>query len=169
MKKKQIILIVIAAVLALSSITALPKGNVVGGVGCLVIAAVLVYLAFKPQKAVNNVDNQPQKAGGSRLQEKIRTKVVGVTYNNEDGTNRQDILAAMTGLEHLTIEKYSYNGEPAAYVKWDNKTLGNLSAELAKDLARKYPDADYTAELLELTGGNGNTIGCNIEISIISR
>ena len=59
----------------------------------------------------------------------------------------------MTGDEDITVEKYTYNGEPAAYIKWGNKVLGNLSAELAKDLAMKYPKARYTAEILEISGG----------------
>jgi hypothetical protein len=53
----------------------------------------------------------------------------------------------------IEIEKYTYNGEPAAYVKWGNKILGNLSAELARDLAGKYPNASYTAEILDISGG----------------
>lgn len=41
----------------------------------------------------------------------------------------------MTGDEEIQIEKTVYNGEPAAYVKWGDKVLGYLSAELYKDLA----------------------------------
>ena len=76
-----------------------------------------------------------------------------MTFNNEDGENRQDILSKMSGSEDITVEKYTYNGEPAAYVKWGDKVIGNLSAELAGDLARKYPKARYTAEILEISGG----------------
>lgn len=73
----------------------------------------------------------PAAASGSRVLDTIRTKVVGVTFNNEDGENRQDILSKMSGSEDITVEKYTYNGEPAAYVKWGDKVIGNLSAELA--------------------------------------
>ena len=63
-----------------------------------------------------------------------------MTFNNEDGENRQDILSKMSGSEDITVEKYTYNGEPAAYVKWGDKVIGNLSAELAGDLA-KVPES----------------------------
>ncbi len=76
-----------------------------------------------------------------------------MTFQNDDGESRQDILSRMTGDEEIEIEKTTYNGEPAAYVKWGNKILGYLSAELAKDLAAKYPNARYTAEILEISGG----------------
>ena len=38
-----------------------------------------------------------------------------LVFNNEDGENRQDILSKMSGSEEITVEKYTYNGEPAAY------------------------------------------------------
>lgn len=76
----------------------------------------------------------------------------------------------MTGAEEVTVEQYTYEGQPAACVKYGNNVLENLSAELAKDLKRKYPNARYTAEILEITGGgNGCSYGCNIELNIIEE
>lgn len=156
MAKKQIILYGVAALFAVSGIAALPGGNVTGGIGCLVIAAVCAFFGKKsgatPQEK-KTVAPKPAAASGSRIAETIRTKIVGVTFENEDGENRQDILSRMTGDEDITVEKYTYNGEPAAYIKWGNKVLGNLSAELAKDLAMKYSNARYAAEILEISGG----------------
>ncbi len=164
MAKKQIILYVVAALFAVSGIVALPSGNITGGIGCIVIAAVCFLLARKPEKEAAGQQAEPRATGtpaaasGSRIAETIRTKIVGVTFDNEDGENRQDILRTMTGDEGITVEKYTYNGEPAACIKWGNKVLGNLSAELAKDLARKYPQARYAAEILEISGGGGTDV-----------
>ena len=104
-------------------------------------------------KEMRKRTSEAAAVSGGRILDTIRTKVVGVTFNNEDGENRQDILSRMSGSEDITVEKYTYNGEPAAYVKWGDKVIGNLSAELAGDLARKYPKARYTAEILEISGG----------------
>ncbi len=164
MAKKQIILYIVAALFAVSGIVALPSGNITGGIGCIVIAAVCFLLARKPAKETAGQQEEPRTTGtpaaasGSRIAETIRTKIVGVTFDNEDGENRQDILRTMTGDEDIIVEKYTYNGEPAACIKWGNKVLGNLSAELAKDLARKYPQARYTAEILEISGGGGTNV-----------
>ena len=149
MTKKKVILLAAAALFAVSGLTALPSGNITGGVGCIVVAAVCAYFG----KENGNRTPAPAAASGGRILDTIRTKVVGVTFNNEDGENRQDILSRMSGSEDITVEKYTYNGEPAAYVKWGDKVIGNLSAELARDLARKYPKARYTAEILEISGG----------------
>jgi hypothetical protein len=159
MGKKKMVLYGVAALFAVSGVVALPSGNITGGIGCIVIAAVCFLLARKPakeaagQQATRRATGAP--AAGSRIAETIRTKVVGVTFQNDDGESRQDILSRMTGDEEIEIEKTTYNGEPAAYVKWGNKILGYLSAELAKDLAAKYPNARYTAEILEISGGGG--------------
>ena len=125
------------------------------------VAAVCAYFGLKKKNAGKENRNRtpaPAAASGGRILDTIRTKVVGVTFNNEDGENRQDILSRMSGSEDITVEKYTYNGEPAAYVKWGDKVIGNLSAELAGDLARKYTKARYTAEILEISGGGGTDV-----------
>lgn len=172
MGKKKMVLYGVAALFAVSGVVALPSGNVTGGIGCIVIAAVCFFMARKPAKeAAGQRAEQKVTAAASagKIAETIRTKIVGVTFENEDGENRQDILSRMTGDEQIEVEKYTYNGKPAAYVKWGNKILGNLSAELAEDLERKYPNAQYTAEILEISGGGVQTFGCNIELDVITQ
>lgn len=158
MAKKQMVFYGVAALFVVCGVVALPSGNVTGGVGCLVIAAVFAFFGKKSgaeagEPAAKQTAKPVAAARNGKIAETIRTKIVGVTYDNEDGENRQDILSRMTGDEDITVEKYTYNGEAAAYVKWGDKVLGNLSAELAKDLGRKYPKARYTAEILEISGG----------------
>lgn len=172
MAKKQMVLYGVAALFAVCGVAALPSGNITGGVGCLVIAAACAFFGKKSgtkteEPAVKQAAKPVAVVRNGKITETIRTKIVGVTYENEDGENRQDILSRMTGDEDIIVEKYTYNGEPAAYVKWGDKVLGNLSAELAKDLERKYPKARYTAEILEISGGGVQTFGCNIELDII--
>ena len=171
MGKKKVVLYGVAALFAVSGVVALPSGNITGGIGCIVIAAVCFLLARKPAREAAGQQATPRATGapaaGSRIAETIRTKVVGVTFQNDDGESRQDILSRMTGDEEIEIEKTTYNGEPAAYVKWDNKILGYLSAELARDLAARYPNARYTAEILEISGGGVQTFGCNIELDVV--
>jgi hypothetical protein len=153
MSKKKIIFIALAVLFAVSGLSALPGGNYKGGIGCIVIATVFGFFAFRNKAAQERDTTETVSASGSRLVDTIRTKLTGVTFDNEDGENRQDILSSMDGSEEITVEKYNYKGEPAAYVKWGNRILGNLSAELAKDLYNKYPKATYKAQILNITGG----------------
>lgn len=172
MGKKKMVLYGVAALLAVSGVVALPSGNITGGIGCIVIAAVCFLAARRKGHEAEGKQKEQTRTvtpvSSGKVVDTIRTKIVGVTFENEDGENRQDILGRMSGNEEIGIEKYTYNGKPAAYVKWGNKILGNLSAELAEDLARKYPNARYTAEILEISGGV-QTFGCNIEIDIVEE
>ena len=52
MTKKQVILLVVAALFAVSGLTALPSGNITGGGGCIVVAAVCAYFGLKKKSAV---------------------------------------------------------------------------------------------------------------------
>ena len=65
MAKKQIILYVVAALFAVSGIVALPSGNITGGVGCIVIAAVCFLLARKPEKEAAGQQEEPGKNGNA--------------------------------------------------------------------------------------------------------
>ena len=47
MTKKKVILVAAAALFAVSGLTALPSGNITGGVGCIVLAAVCAYFGLK--------------------------------------------------------------------------------------------------------------------------
>ena len=51
MTKKKVILLVVAALFAVSGLTALPSGNITGGVGCIVVAAVCAYFGLKKKRA----------------------------------------------------------------------------------------------------------------------
>ena len=162
MGKKKMVLYGVAALLAVSGVVALPSGNITGGIGCIVIAAVCFLAARRKGHEAEGKQKEQTRTvtpvSSGKVVDTIRTKIVGVTFENEDGENRQDILGRMSGDEEIEIEKYTYKGKPAAYVKWGNKILGNLSAELAEDLARKYPNARYTAEILEISGGGGTDV-----------
>ena len=115
-----------------------------------------------PQTPVTN--NTNASGSGSST---IRTKVVGVTFKNDDGTDRQEILATVYAGDALDLEPYEYNGAPAMAVIHANGCIGNIKADLAADLCSN-PYITYTAEVLEVTGGDGiKSYGCNIEITEI--
>lgn len=126
MTKKKVILLAAAALFAVSGLTALPSGNITGGVGCIVVAAVCAYFGLKKKSAGKENGNRtpaPAAASGGRILDTIRTKVVGVTFNNEDGENRQDILSRMSGdvIEDATPSVSQHTGETTVYVDRSNK------------------------------------------------
>lgn len=134
MTKKKVILVAAAALFAVSGLTALPSGNITGGAGCIVVAAVCAYFGLKKKSAGKENGNRtpaPAAASGSRVLDTIRTKVVGVTFNNEDGENRQDILSR-TEEEVESIENW-INGYPRKIHGYHS--AGELFEEEVKQLA----------------------------------
>lgn len=103
-----------------------------------------------------------------QLMETIPTKVVGVTYHNHEGTDRQLLLPRCHRGDPLTIVFYRYRGEPAYFVYAPCGEIGNLNRDLAADLYADYGDsAIFNAEITEVTGGDsGRNYGCNIRIDV---
>lgn len=118
--------------------------------------------------AVNTPEELEQFLREHRLAETIPTKVVGVTYPNHDGIDRQLLLSRCHRGDPLTIVFYRYRGEPAYFVYAPCGEIGNLNRDLAADLYADYGDsAIFNAEITEVTGGySGRSYGCNIRIKV---
>lgn len=73
---------------------------------------------------------------GSELR---RFNVVGVTFKNKDGEDRQSIIERLqVGAEYnVRLERYLYEGEPAYYVVINEKVVGNVPKSLAAQFSAK--------------------------------
>lgn len=73
-----------------------------------------------------------------------RFNAVGVTFRNEDGEARQEIIARLQrgGEYSVRLERYEYEGEPAYHIIIDSKVIGNVPKDLAAEFAQKE-DNDY--------------------------
>lgn len=97
------------------------------------------------------------------------TKVVGVTYENENGISIQSILPNLKHGENLFFIRDYHNqyDENAIKVYCKSGHIGHLSKELAAEIApflSENDDYDLEGRVVEITGGDGKSIGCNIEI-----
>ena len=96
-------------------------------------------------------------------------KVVGVTYPNDDGTDRQEILSQCLCGESVAFYWHEFCGAPACAVITDYGQIGYLRAELAAELNMEYGGDEYIIEahISDITGGfDGLSYGCNLMISI---
>lgn len=102
--------------------------------------------------------------------EEYKTKIVGVTFKNEDGTSRQEVIESCSEGDSLSLEHYYYKGENAFKVtNVYGETLGNLKKELTEKLVELYDIGVIEAadvEILNITGENKGTLGVNIKITI---
>ena len=153
----------------------------------LVAVAVCVFLILRHAKkkrdaAVDSVDIPDRAVPDSELKmanidttslpsaepikpvetyEFYRVKTVGVTFNNDDGTSRQELIRKLyyheppfTNKEiELALEEYEYRGEPAFKVLVDGYQLGNLSRADAKSM-EENKDRCVTLCGAEIVGGD---------------
>lgn len=104
----------------------------------------------------------------SELLKSTTVRIVGVSFDNSDGTSRQEIISKLSIGEALLIEYFEYNGEPAYAVKTAvGEHIGNLPKDLAFDIYQKYHDCFFAAQIENITGGHdGLKYGCVIYLDI---
>lgn len=88
-------------------------------------------------------------------------KVVGVTFNNDDGTSRQEILRKIKNREepfnryiNYTLRVYSFEGEPAVAVEANGIMIGNMPKEDARDVAENIERIESVS--VRVYGGEGD-------------
>lgn len=115
---------------------------------------------------IENPNPETEKTARRRVR-KIKTKVVGVSFNNDDGSSRQVIISrhASEGGGLLLIPDPNNRYDPNAVGVWLDspfKQIGHLSREIAEQLCEQ---ADMKAEILQVTGRDKGALGVNIEIT----
>lgn len=99
----------------------------------------------------------------------IHTKIVGVTYDNPDGTDRQTIIASLTLQSQITLSRdYGniYDPNAIAVLTAAREQIGFINRDIASELAPKMDlGSTYFVKITSLTGGDhGYSRGVNIRI-----
>lgn len=95
-----------------------------------------------------------------------RTKVSGVTFDNPDGTNRQNLLKYIAAGDELSIDCEKVDEKSIYVVRHAIGVIGTLRTETVKEFTDHHPERKIRARVLQRTGGQGDKtiIGCNIEL-----
>lgn len=108
------------------------------GLLMFVVVASFVLRAVKypiKKKSVTRLQSTTKSVAGTV---EIITRVAGVTFKNDDGSDRQEIIGEMRDDEDIELEPYLYKGDPAVYVK-------NSSGEIIGNVPREYTPRIYKA------------------------
>lgn len=146
--------------------------------GIVIVITIIVFVA-KKRKTKNEIhypsENQLMNnttsyitsntaSCGFRIGESFYTKVAGVTYNGV-----QSILPTLhAGMPLIFIrEPYNQYDNNAIAIQCNGMNIGHLSADVVKDIAPLMDNGSQVeGEIVQITGGNGKTYGCNIEVTI---
>lgn len=141
-----------------------------------IILALIIYWIYrrskkkKAQKA-NMKTERPEKQADNEPLELIETRVAGVTFENDNGTSRQEILKKCKPgepikLVHSPMPEHEY---AVKVLRENGEQLGHIPREDAEDVADWLNSANtVTAKIKRITGGKKDkpTLGCVIEIRI---
>ena len=95
--------------------------------------------------------------------------IAGVTFRNNDGTSRQDILKRMYaiqeagGLDIIHIEDYDFNGEKAYGVYYDGEQFGNIKRQDIAEMDEAMNSDGITScaiEIYHFRNEDGKKIYC---------
>ncbi len=111
--------------------------------------------------------------------ETMKVRLKGVTFKNEDGSDRQEVLkeiaeAKKSGKEiKLETEEYVYSNpekniepQPAIRILWNKKCAGNLAADLVKSIKEDYINPTLTVDYGTVIGGSDLAYGMEIKLHI---
>lgn len=117
---------------------------------------------------VNSVEDLQEFCEEHPLIDDFLTKVKGVTFRNDDGTSRQEILSYCLRGESVYFRQFIYNGKPAYAVISNHGQIGSLSADLAESFDSRYGrDAYISGTISDITGGeDGMYYGCMLHIRV---
>lgn len=89
----------------------------------------------------NLINSSSNKNSNSTSTSSYRTWVIratGVTFNNEDGSSRQNLISSLNVGELVKLSPYKYKEEDAIYIlNSKNKILGNIPVEYATEITNK--------------------------------
>lgn len=80
-----------------------------------------------------------------RTHGRLKFRLAGVTYKNDDGTNRQDLLKEVLvsdGQGDTAVEDYEYNGKPAVRLLYDGHILGHVPQTVVPEFLKIIDEID---------------------------
>jgi len=105
----------------------------------------------------------------------ITFRVAGVTFENDDGESRQDILQDLRGEDPddlvAELQATEYNGEPAVAVLVNGRQVGNVPKKLVREVsaAMEHVATCYISGVRIIGGGEdreGNQLSFGCEITL---
>lgn len=108
--------------------------------------------------------------------EKHNIKVVGTSFKNDDGTERQELLKKLksSSNQELFAENGVWSPSPGVEknkveIKWDSNVIGFVPQGTVDEMFDKYDKPEFEATFKEITGGGDVSYGCNIELGVVAK
>lgn len=134
--------------------------------------AYLIYRLCKKNKAKADPNVAYFDASKATVLRDFHTKVAGVTFKNDDGTSRQDIIRTLSVGSDVVFRPVEIKGHPEAIAVYSNtgKQIGFLNAYLAEEMRDRYAQNPMSVVISSISGGEDDkSLGCNLHIVIYEK
>lgn len=131
----------------------------------------IIWLCKRNKQPTAPTNSAPIEKNKLIVERDFHTKVVGVTFNNNDGTSRQAIIERCKPGEDIIFKPVPTKEYPDAIGVFNKhgEQLGHLSAELASEIKTKWGNNPMSVTIAALTGGGDKAYGCNLHIIIYAK
>nr|UVY12751.1 MAG: HIRAN domain protein [Bacteriophage sp.] len=207
MKKKNIVFSCLAVLFLLSAFSGFFSGNITGGIGCLMISLLFGFLAYRSIKqlplneekstasstpplsnkrsvenssiASSTVNSSLPNSDEEYSCEFINITLAGVTYPNDDGTDRQLLLRRLhfhdTPFDkdvEISVKECRFNDEIAFSVLANNLQIGFIPKSQISYVNENFDRIIEVSKIKVYGGGrdkDGNTISYGAAITLKLR
>ena len=207
MKKKNIVFSCLAVLFLLSTFSGFFSGNITGGIGCLMISLIFGFLAYRSIKQHPINEEKPTASSTPPLSDKrsvensniavstvnsslpdydeecscefINITLAGVTYPNDDGTDRQLLLRRLhfhdTPFDksvEISVKECRFNNEVAFSVLANNMQIGFIPKSQISYVNENFDRIIEVSKIKVYGGGrdkDGNTISYGAAITLKLR
>lgn len=136
------------------------------------IVYLIVWLCKRNKQPATNTEPSTQvDINKLSVLEDFYTKVVGVTFNNDDGTSRQNIIKNCKAGEDIIFKPLPTEKYPDAIGVFNKRgqQLGHLSQGVAAEIKNKYGYNPMSVTISDITGGGDLSYGCNLHIIVYEK
>lgn len=160
-----VICLILAAIFALGAIGTLSTDPQTAAMGA--VLAVVFLLLWRKLHRPKQTKSKAAPKGKATVQQSagyqhIHIHVAGVTYRNDDGSDRQHLLrkikfgdAPFADNDNLDVQlqSYRYKGEPAIRVLVNGSQIGNVPKEQVTEVQHALTQPGATISAFEVKGG----------------
>ena len=165
--KKYIWMVIVGGIVTLGSF-GLFSESVFGGIVLLLLGGGLIALFFiilaRKKKAA---EKAAQEAQQQKRPIYFSFKVAGVSFDNDDGRSRQDIIKEIRRTKEVmfSLQRYEYNGKPAIAVIANGEQIGNVPAKIVDEVNEAWTKSYKLLDFQVLGEGKSAPFGVLVDVS----
>jgi hypothetical protein len=140
--------------------------------GCLLVGWIIdIVDAVKEMNGTSTPKAVSVDTSDENAVKNFHTKIAGVTYKNDDGSDRQLYIKNLKVGQSLVLKHTPSSEYPNAVAVFteDGKQLGYLKESVAAEMVQCFGNNPMSVTVSSVTGGGDYNYGCNIHVKAFNN